>query len=221
LIVSAVALWINYKNNQRTNKRLDNLYAPRIEVKKTEFIAFEEMDERPPDSLFPEQYKPLIMGVLSNKDGVFKRRYRILSELVLFNEKTNTRIHGAHPGQTEKDILKEAKRLEIKPTVAKHYRISFLFENMGQLPIENLIMSVETFMDGQLMSKYTREPITLISGRKEWGMDVDLLGPANQPIPNEFKFQFSFTYNVDGKSQPLITKILKYNPNEGAWRYEV
>lgn len=222
LVVSALTLWMHYKNNKRTHKRLDSLYAPRIEVKTTEFVAFEELDESPPDSWFLDQYEPLIMGVLSNKDGVFKRRYRLLSELVLVDKETNQRIYGAHPGQTGNDILAEAKRLEIKqPTVSKHYRITFLFENMGQLPIENLLMSVEVFMDGKLMSKYTRDPIALISGRKEWGMDIDLLGPANQPIPDEFKFQFSFTYNVDGKPQPVITKIFKYNPNEAAWHYGI
>src|SRR5262249_36199261 len=155
---------VNYRNNKRTNTRLDALSEPRIDITKHDFTTFAESTTTPLGENFCPGYDPLILAQLADDTGVLKRRFRIVSELVFWDEGMERRIPGTVPVQSTKEFKAEVKRASIqKPILAKHFRVVFTFTNLGQLPAENVIITSKTTIAGDLIDTRDTKLMTTLN----------------------------------------------------------
>lgn len=219
LVVSvSLGLWNSYETRRfkaEDKTRWDALNQPHFDVTDTKLVGFTEVDEsRAVSGLWAQGYRPIFSQIITT-DGVPTNRYVMLSDLVFWDSKTNQRIEGTKPMQTDEDIRAEAHRLGLSnPELRVHYRASFRLRNLGQLAATNAVAKFVVTTDE--VRELTSLPRS-IAGNNDSFFVVDLYRFLDKPLPEIVSFEISLAYDTEGQRQTTRIKTVIYHAADNRW----
>lgn len=194
--------------------------APRLNVNFGEFVPFIEGDERNLHIKWATGYKPFLMASSSaqlNETGTFTQRYKILSQLVFWDESRGAKILGTKTMQSDEDVAQEAARLRLTQwQLAVHHKLTFRVVNEGSLPASKVTAKVvTTWSDKEIIM----QPIN-IEGHKDAVINADIFTKLVDTLPSHIEFYITLEYDFNDSHIKSPTLKYDYQVLSNQWTFK-
>ena len=216
-IINFIALsWFRWDQN----RRWDEINIARVELSDVYFIAWEEMYKQTAISK-SWGYKPSLFSVV--KDHVHTDRFRLLEELVLWDNKLNKKIEGSNGFHTVSEAPQEAKRLGLTSSliIMKHMQMQIDFKNIGSTVAKNVQISVDLLDDGSGNSQRIYQSTSKFDlySNSSINVNMDIWLPINGSLPKRTTFNVNLSYlSCMGKEENRSIPI-EYDSEKNYWVY--
>ena len=217
IAVSLVFSVLSLNMSCRQERQWTLLNAGRLEIASFKLVGLEEIDAKTLASA-DYSYSPLYDLVFS-PDAVYTGRVRILTNLVLWDTRSQLPI----PGQLPMPRLSEATaRLAAaaNPALAlrKQYQFQFVFRNVGQLPVRDVSIRTSAKSTPDIMAvPKLAPPVPVLGAGQDFSVNLAVFAKMDAPIPEQIAFRFDSRYTLEDGTAMSRMADLYYSPSAAAW----